>query len=43
MIRLAWNLWSAEEVNAINIARMLDTCGDFMLGLGLTAMEVRGR
>jgi hypothetical protein len=42
LIRLAWNLWSAEKASAINIARKLDTCGDSMLGLALTAMEARG-
>ena len=42
LIRLAWNLWSAEKASAINIARLLDTCGDSMLGLALTAIEARG-
>jgi hypothetical protein len=41
LVRLAWNLWSAEKNSAINVAHLLDTCGDTMLGLALKAMDAR--
>lgn len=41
MLLLAWNLWAGSRASAVNFARLLDTCGDRMLALALTAITAR--
>jgi hypothetical protein len=41
MLGLAWNLWAGNKVSAVNVARLLDTCGDRMLRLAVAAIKAR--
>ncbi len=41
LIRLAWNLWSGDARSAVDVARLLDICGDNSLALVFTAIEAR--
>lgn len=41
MLRLAWNLWAGSNASAVNVSRLLDTCGDRMLRLALQAIKAR--
>lgn len=41
MLRLAWNLWAGTRASAVNLARLLDTCGDRLLGLAMEAITAR--